>query len=97
MAEQIVWPVAILFYLLFIAGLVYFAVRPALDVGGWRRALLLGAAFGFLTYMTYDLTNLATLQDWPATLTAVDIAWGTLLGATVATASYGIGRRIFDR
>jgi uncharacterized membrane protein len=47
--------------------------------------------------MTYDLTNLATLQDWPATLTAVDIAWGTLLGATVATASYGIGRRIFDR
>ena len=97
MADQIVWPVAILFYLLFIAGLVYFAVRPSLDDGGWRRALLLGAAFGFFTYMTYDLTNLATLQDWPATLTAVDIAWGTFLGATVATASYGIGRRIFDR
>jgi uncharacterized membrane protein len=97
MVDQIVWPVAILFYLLFIAGLVYFAVRPALADGGWRRALILGAAFGFFTYMTYDLTNLATLEGWPATLTAVDIAWGTFLGATVATASCGIGRRIFDR
>jgi len=95
MADPIVWPVAILFYLLFIAGLIFFAVLPALDAGTWTRALLLGAAFGFFAYMTYDLTNLATLRDWPVTLTVVDIAWGTVLGATVATASFFIGQRIF--
>jgi uncharacterized membrane protein len=97
MADQIVWPVAILFYLLFIAGLIVFAVAPALESGGWTRALLLGAAFGFFAYATYDLTNLATLRDWPATLTVVDIAWGTVLGGTVATASFFIGTRILDR
>ncbi len=95
MADPIVWPVAILFYLLFIAGLLFFAVRPALNAGTWTRALLLGGAFGFFAYMTYDLTNLATLRDWPAALTVVDIAWGTVLGATVATASYSIGQWIF--
>lgn len=97
MADQIVWPVAILFYLLFIAGLIVFAVAPALEGGDWTRALLLGAAFGFFAYATYDLTNLATLRDWPATLTVVDIAWGAVLGGTVATASFLIGTRIFDR
>lgn len=97
LADQIVWPVAILFYLLFIGGLIFFAVVPAIEAGRWIRALLLGAAFGFFAYATYDLTNLATLRDWPATLTIVDIAWGTLLGGLVATASFLIGTRIFDR
>jgi uncharacterized membrane protein len=93
-ADQINWPVAILFYLLFIAGLLLFAVVPALDAGSWTRALLFGAAFGFFAYATYDLTNLATLRGWPPLLTVVDIAWGTVLGATVATASFIIGQRI---
>jgi uncharacterized membrane protein len=62
MAEPVVWWAAILFYLLSVAGIVFFAVLPAIDAGSWTKALLLGAAFGFFTYMTYDLTNLATLR-----------------------------------
>jgi uncharacterized membrane protein len=94
MADPIVWWAAILFYLLSIAGIVFFAVGPAIEAGDWTKALLLGAAFGFFTYMTYDLTNLATLQGWPVTLAVVDIAWGTVLSATVATLSYLIGTRL---
>ena len=95
MADPIVWWAAFLFYLLFIAGIIFFAVLPGLDAGSWTKALALGAAFGFFAYMTYDLTNLATLQGWPITLVVVDIAWGTVLAASVATASYFIGTRIF--
>jgi uncharacterized membrane protein len=95
MADPIVWWAAILFYLLFIAGIIFFAVVPGLDAGSWTKALVLGAAFGFFAYMTYDLTNLATLRGWPITLVVVDIAWGTVLAASVATASYFIGTRIF--
>ena len=95
MADPILWWAAILFYLLYIAGILFFAVRPALEAGSWRKALGLGAAFGFFTYLTYDLTNLATLAGWPLALTVVDIAWGTVLAASVATASYAIGRRFF--
>jgi uncharacterized membrane protein len=93
MADPIVWWAAILFYLLSIAGIILFAVVPAIDARRWTRALVLGAAFGFFTYMTYDLTNLATLQGWPATLVVVDIAWGTMLGGSVATVSYLLGTR----
>ena len=94
MADPIVWWAAILFYLLLIAGIVFFAVMPAIDAGSWTKALLLGAAFGFFTYMTYDLTNLATLRGWPVLLAVVDIAWGTVLCGTVATVSYFIGTRV---
>ena len=84
----------ILFYLLWVAGLILFAVAPALESGDWVRALLLGAAFGFITYATYDLTNLATLRDWPLLLTLVDLAWGTVLGGVVGTVSYLLGRNV---
>jgi uncharacterized membrane protein len=97
MADPIVWWAAILFYLLFIGGIILFAVMPALDAGSWTRALLLGAAFGFCAYITYDLTNLATIRGWPITLVVVDIAWGTVLCATVATASQLIGTRVLRR
>ena len=94
MADPISWPAGVLFYLLWVAGLIFFAVAPALQAGEWTRALLFGAAFGFITYATYDLTNLATLRDWPLTLTVVDMAWGTVLGAVVATASYLLGKNL---
>lgn len=94
MADPINWPAGVLFYLLWVAGLILFAVAPALEAGDWARALLLGAAFGFITYATYDLTNLATLRDWPLPLTIVDMAWGTVLGGVVGTASYLIGRDV---
>lgn len=97
LADPIVWWAAILFYLLSIAGIILFAVAPAIDAGSWRKALGPGAAFGFFTYMTYDLTNLATLRGWPLTLVVVDIAWGTVLCGTVATLSYLIGTRVLGR
>lgn len=86
------WPAAIVFYLLFIAGILYFAVLPALAEGSLGRAVLNGLLFGFFTYMTYELTNLATLPSWPLKVVLVDIAWGMALSATVAAASYAIGR-----
>ncbi|MFZ1654275.1 MAG: DUF2177 family protein [Candidatus Moraniibacteriota bacterium] len=85
------WVAAILFYLIFIGGVIFFAVVPALEFGGWQRALLYGALFGFMTYATYDLTNLATVRDWPLTVTVVDLVWGTVLSGLVALGSYRIG------
>ncbi len=81
---EINWPAAIIFYLVFLVGLTLFAMFPALENGGWKYALLWGALFGFFTYATYDLTNLATLKDWSLTLAVVDMVWGTVLGASVA-------------
>lgn len=94
MRTDIVWWAAILFYLLFIVGIIYYAVLPAYASGAWTKALLLGALFGFFTYMTYDLTNYATVKDWPLAIVVVDILWGTILSASVATASFFIAKWI---
>lgn len=88
MSGTVNWPVAITFYLVFLVGLVIFAVAPAVEARVWTHALLYGALFGFFTYLTYDLTNWATLKDWPALVSVVDVIWGTLLSATVATVTY---------
>jgi uncharacterized membrane protein len=95
LAAQINWPAAVLFYLVFIAGIVFFAVRPAIEANGAMRALVYGALFGFFTYATYDLTNHATMRDWPLIVTAVDLAWGTVLSASVAFFSYQVSTRIW--
>jgi uncharacterized membrane protein len=79
---------AVAFYLLYLVGLLYFAVRPALTEGGWRMALLNGAVFGLVAYATYDLTNQATLRIWPVKVTILDIAWGTAASAAAATVSF---------
>ncbi len=71
MKPDINWIAASLFYLLFIAGLVIFVISPAVEKHSWIHALLFGALFGFITYATYDLTNLATLKDWPLLVTAI--------------------------
>jgi uncharacterized membrane protein len=86
------WTAAVLFYLFYVAGLLFFVIQPALARGRWQDALLVGFAFGFVTYMTYDLTNLATLQGWPVLLTVVDIAWGTVLGGATSLLSYAVIR-----
>lgn len=83
-----------LFYLLFVVGLVVFSILPALKENSWTQALLLGALLGFISYATYDLTNLATIKDWPLVVTIVDIVWGTALGACVSLISYFIATRI---
>ncbi len=92
LGEGFNWPAAVIFYLIFIVGILVFAVIPALAKGSLQHALLWGALFGFFTYATYDLTNLATLPGWPLKMVIVDILWGTFLCASVAGASFGIGR-----
>jgi uncharacterized membrane protein len=94
MKSDINWTAAILFYLLFIVGLVLFVITPAIEKGSWTHALLFGAFFGLIAYATYDLTNLATLKDWPLLVTIVDSAWGAVLAASVSTATYFIARKI---
>ena len=94
MKANVNWAAAILFYLLFIAGLVVFVIAPAIEKSSWERALLLGALFGLITYATYDLTNLATLKDWPLVVTAVDLTWGMVLAASVSVATYLIAAKI---
>ena len=88
MAEKPNFIAAGVFYLLFIVGLVYFAIMPAVDAGSIGKALLAGALFGFMTYATYDLTNLATLKDWPITVTIVDLIWGTFLSTSITLLTY---------
>lgn len=82
------WGAAILFYLIFVAGVLVFAILPAVERGSLGRAVLLGAFLGVVTYAAYDLTNLATLRDFPATVAAVDMVWGGVLTATVAAVGY---------
>jgi uncharacterized membrane protein len=94
MKTSINWLAAIIFYLLFIAGLVFFVVFPAVEKKSWLNALFVGALFGLLTYSTYDLTNLATLKDWPLLLTVVDIIWGMVLSASVSLISYFIAMKL---
>ncbi len=94
MKPNVNWAAAIVFYLLFLVGLVVFVIAPAVEKGSWERALLLGALFGLVSYATYDLTNLATLKDWPLALTVVDLTWGAVLAGSVSIGSYLIARKI---
>jgi uncharacterized membrane protein len=85
---------AFVFYAIFIAGLLYFVIHPAVAAGSWRRALGAGGFFGFVTYATWDLTNLAVLRDFPAALVPIDLAWGTFLAATVSVTTYAVAQRL---
>jgi uncharacterized membrane protein len=86
--DPINWSAALIFYFIFIVGLLYFAIIPALKEGSLMHAALYGALFGFFTYATYDLTNLATVKDWPLTISLIDMVWGTVLSAVVASLSF---------
>lgn len=88
MAEKVNFLAAIIFYVVFIIGLVYFAV---MNVSVWWMALLNGALLGFIAYATYDLTNLATLKGWPLKITIIDLVWGTSLGAVVSVLTFIMG------
>lgn len=79
---------AVLFYVIFLIGLVVFVLNVALFSHDWTWALGLGALFGFVTYATYDLTNLSTLKGFPVKLVIVDLLWGTFVTSLVATATY---------
>jgi uncharacterized membrane protein len=86
------WTAAVVFYLIFIAGLLTFVIVPGLQAGSLRKVLVLGAFFGFVTYATYDLTNLATIKDWPWKVTLVDMCWGSFLAAATSYAGFATGR-----
>ena len=90
MAAKVNWIAALVFYMLFILGLLVFVIQPALVEQNVVKLLLTAALFGLVTYATYDLTNLATLRDWPILITVVDLAWGMTLSTLVSTLSYFI-------
>jgi uncharacterized membrane protein len=94
MAAKVRWTPALLFYFLYIAGILFFAVLPAVERGSIGRAILAGALLGLLAYATYDLTNLATLRDWPVLVTVIDLVWGMVLTGGVAALSYLIAGKI---
>ncbi len=88
---------AIAFYLLYILGMMIFAVGPALTAGRWQVALVQGALLGFFCYMTYDLTNMATLKQWSMKVTILDMIWGTMLTGSASAAGYFVTNAIFGR
>ncbi len=92
--EEFVWWAAILFYLLFAVGIIYFAVLPAVKEGAMLRALSGGALFGFMAYMAYDLTNYATLNNWPIGIILPDILWGTVISGIAAVVGFLASRLV---
>ncbi len=94
MSPSVKWPVAIAFYLLFVVGVLVFAVRPGVDAGTVWHATLLGAFFGLCAYATYDLTNWSTVKDYPAAIAVVDTLWGAVLSGLTATIGFFIARAL---
>jgi len=86
--DNVNWVAAIIFYLLFIGGVVFFVLIPAQNQDSALYAFLVGGLFGLITYATYDLTNLATVKNWPLSLTFIDLAWGSFLGFSTAGFTY---------
>ncbi len=88
--SDVQWVPAVLFYLLFIAGVLLFVVIPAVERQSLGRAALLGAFFGLVTYATYDLTNLALAKGFPTVVAIVDMTWGAVISAVIAMVGYGV-------
>ncbi|KXS49927.1 Uncharacterized membrane protein [Halanaerobium congolense] len=79
---------AAVFYIFYIAGLLFFVINRAVELSSWQYALGVGAFFGFITYATYDMTNLATIKDWPVMITVIDIIWGSVLCGLTSLITY---------
>jgi uncharacterized membrane protein len=94
LAPKVELAAALAFYVIYVSGIVFFAVAPALERGGMARALLCGAALGFVAYATYDLTNQATLRGWDVRVTLADLAWGAFVSAVSAAAAYWVAVRV---
>jgi len=93
LAADVYWPAALVFYAIYIAGILLFAVIPGLRARSLHKTLLHATGFGFFTYITYELTNMATLPNWPLSMVVIDTLWGVVLCSSVAAAAYGIGIR----
>ena len=94
LSQNVNWIAAIIFYLLFLVGILVFALLPGMSKRSLVYTIEMAALFGFISYATYDLTNLSTLRDWPLTLSIVDMIWGSFLSASTATMTYLIMSRI---
>ena len=94
MSPKVNWLAAIIFYMLFIVGILVFAVLPGIEAGSLARTALLAALFGLVCYATYDLSNLATLKNWPLAVTVVDLLWGTSVSTMVGIIAYAFGQAI---
>ncbi len=88
---------ALIFYMIFIAGLMFFVIQPSLAAGNWQHAMYAGLFFGLVTYATYDLTNLATIKDWPISITIIDLIWGSFISAATALISFKIITAFFKQ
>jgi uncharacterized membrane protein len=97
LSDKVNWPAAIIFYLVFIAGIFIFVIGPSFEKQSATRAVLLGAIFGFIAYATYDLTNYATLKGFPLTIVFIDLAWGAVLTSIVSLAGYYIVKFVESR
>jgi uncharacterized membrane protein len=91
-SDKVNWKAALIFYFLFILGAMIFAVYPAVAQDSVMRAMIFGVLFGLFTYATYDLTNLATLKDWPVPIVIVDIIWGMVLCGSVSGVGFGVAK-----
>ena len=96
LSKKPIWSIAILFYGVFIFGLMYFVIVPSLSSGSYKTLLTRAAIFGFVTYATYDLTNLSTLKNWPKNLTAVDLVWGVVLSSLVSLVAFTVAKKLFS-
>lgn len=96
MKEEVDFKIAAGFYLMYAVGIVIFAVHPALASNEWKHALIYGALFGFFCYATYDMTNMATLKNWPTQVSIVDMAWGTFVTAFSATSGFFVSRYVVN-
>lgn len=94
LADNVNFFAAFIFYLLFVLGIIIFVVYPASKVNSLKQALLLGMLFGLVTYATYDLTNQATVKDWPLKVTLVDLAWGITVSSITAVSGYFYFRKL---
>ena len=95
MAPNVNWLAALVFYVIFIIGVLYFVIAPSLVDRDFTQLVIRAMLFGFITYATYDLTNLATVRDWPITITIIDLIWGTSLSTSVSVISYLIITNFF--
>jgi len=90
LSDNVNWTAAIIFYLLYVVGISIFAIYPSINKDSVSNAIIMGVLFGFFTYATYDLTNLATLKGWPIPIVIIDIIWGSVLSAAVSFSGFKI-------
>lgn len=94
LASNVVWPAALVFYVIFTLALAYFAIGPAVAEHSFWKAVLLGGFLGLAAYATYDLTNWAVITNWPPLVSIVDLAWGTFISAVAAGGAYLVATKV---